>query len=162
MNVNLSQDVSQGDSNTSSSKENLSSDDLVRSSNSNHPDNKKRNLAFVSCPSNNQQSNDSVFDIELSKSQGSGYHKGYIGMEYDEHIDVNREIYNRLAVHSIVVSDLFPRIKFLDKYKDLKYSSEEGTICHYVLEKCQLNYDSNRRKFFRRRPRSRLCQVSKG
>ena len=41
MNVNLSQDVSQGDSNTSSSEENLSSDDSVKSSNSNHPDNER-------------------------------------------------------------------------------------------------------------------------
>ena len=41
MNVNLSQDVSQGDSNASSSEENLSSDDSVKSSKSNHSDNKK-------------------------------------------------------------------------------------------------------------------------
>ena len=51
--------------------------------------------------------------------------------------------YHKLAVHSIIVSDLFPRIKFLDKYKDLEYLSKEGTICHYVLKRCQLNYDSD-------------------
>ena len=44
MNFNLSQDVSQGDANaSSSSQESLSSDDSVSSSNSNHPDNKKGN-----------------------------------------------------------------------------------------------------------------------
>ena len=64
-------------------------------------------------------------------------------MEYEDFLEANRERYNKLVVHSIVVSDLFPRIKFLDKYKDLEYSSVEDTICHFVLKRCQLNYDSN-------------------
>ena len=64
-------------------------------------------------------------------------------MEYEDFLEANKERYNRLAVYSIIVSDLFPRIKFLDKYKDLEYSSEEGTIRHFVLKRCQLNYDPN-------------------
>ena len=107
-----------------------------------HSDNKKGKLDCARHP-NHQQSNDSVVDNELSKSQSSGSQKRDMGMKYEDFLEVNRERYNRLAVHSIVVSDLFPRIKFLDKYKDLEYSSEEGTICHYVLNTCQLNYDSN-------------------
>ena len=64
-------------------------------------------------------------------------------MEYNEFVEVHRERYNMHAVQNIVVSDLFPRIKFLNKNKDLEYSLEEGTICYFVLKKCQLNYDSN-------------------
>ena len=79
MNVNLSQDISQGDSNASSSEENLSSDDSVKSSNSNHPDNKKENLAFASHLFNHEQSNNSVFDKSMSKSKASRYHKGVTG-----------------------------------------------------------------------------------
>ena len=56
-------------------------------------------------------------------------------MEYKDFVEVNRERYNKLAIQNIVISDLFPRIKFLDKYKDLKYSLEEGTICNFVLKK---------------------------
>ena len=55
-------------------------------------------------------------------------------MKYDELLQVNLDRYNMQAVQNIVVSDLFPRIKCLDKYKDLEYSLEEGTICHYVLK----------------------------
>ena len=139
MNVNLSQDVSQGDSNASCSEGNLSGDDSVKSSNSNHPDNKEENLAYASRPSNN----DSVFDKSMSKSKASSCHRGVRGMKYDELLQVNLDRYNMQAVRNIVVSDLFPRIKFFDKDRDLKYSSEEGTICHYVLNRCQLNYDSD-------------------
>ena len=52
-------------------------------------------------------------------------------MKYDELLQVNLDRYNMQAVWNIVVSDLFPRIKFLDKDRDLKCSSKEGTICHY-------------------------------
>ena len=48
----------------------------------------------------------------MSKSQASGYHKGDMGMECEEFVEVNRERHNKLAVQSIVVSFLFPRIKF--------------------------------------------------
>ena len=90
----------------------------------------------------------------MSKSKASRHHRGVMNMKYKEFLEVNRESYNMHAVQSIVVSDLFPRIKFLDKYKDLEYSSEEGTICHYVLKRCQLNYDQNQEEFFGRRLRS--------
>ena len=66
-----------------------------------------------------------------------------MGIEYDEFLEVNRESYNKHAVQNIVMSDLFPKIQFLDKWRDLEYSLEEGTICYFVLKKCQLNYDSN-------------------
>ena len=111
MNVNLNQDVSQGDSNASSSEGNLSSDDSVKSSNSNHPDNKEENLAYASHPSNN----DSVFDNSMSKSKASSCHRGVRDMKYDELLQVNLDRYNMQAIRNIVVSDLFPRIKFLIK-----------------------------------------------
>ena len=111
MNVNLNQDVSQGDSNASCSEGNLSSDDSVKSSNSNHPDNKEENLAYASHPSNN----DSVFDNSMSKSKASSCHRGVRDMKYDELLQVNLDRYNMQAIRNIVVSDLFPRIKFLIK-----------------------------------------------
>ena len=39
------------------------------------------------------------------------------------------------------MSKLFPRIKFLDKNKDLDFSRENGTICHYVFQTCNLKYN---------------------
>ena len=63
--------------------------------------------------------------------------------EYPKALEVNLERYNMHAVQNIVVNDLFSRIKFLDRNKDLQYSLEEGTICHFVLKKCQSNYDLN-------------------
>ena len=109
---NLSNNISQGDANASSRQGSYLSDDLLSSSVPDpHPDNKKGKLACARHP-NNQQSNDSVVDIELSKCQSSGYYKGDMVMEYEDFLEANRERYNRLAVYSIVVSDLFPRIKF--------------------------------------------------
>ena len=76
------------------------------------------------------------------------YYKGDMGKEYPEFLEVNRERYNKHAIQNIVVSDLFLRIKFLNKYKDLEYSLEDGTICHFVLNKYQLNYDLNQEENF--------------
>ena len=117
MNVNLSQDISQGDSNASCSEGNLSSEDSVKSSNSNHPDNKEENLAYASRPSNN----DSVFDNSMSKSKANSCHREVRDMKYDELLQVNLDRYNMQTIRNIVVSDLFPRIKFFDKDRDLKY-----------------------------------------
>ena len=110
MNGNLSDDVSQEDANASSREGSYLSDDSLSLSvpDTHHSDNKKEKLVCARHPSNNQQSNDSVVDIELSKSQS----KGVIGRKYEDFLEANRERYNKLAVHSIVVSDLFPRIKF--------------------------------------------------
>ena len=81
MNGNQGDDVSQGDADASSREgsyfsdvsESLSVPDTHRS------DNKKGKLACARRP-NNQQSNDSVVDKELSKSQSSIHQKGDIGM----------------------------------------------------------------------------------
>ena len=78
----------------------------------------------------------------MLKSKASRYYRGVMDTKYDELLVKNLDRYNIQAVQNIVVSDLFPRIKFLDKYKDLKYLLEEDTICYFVLKKCQLNYDS--------------------
>ena len=47
----------------------------------------------------------------------------------------------------MVLSDLFPRIKFLDKKKDLEYTMKEGSICQYLFCKSKLNYDESQREF---------------
>ena len=76
MNVDLSEDISQEAVKLSSRQESYFSDgSLSLSVPDPHPDNKKGKLAFGRHPPNNQHINDSVFDIELSKSQGSGYHR---------------------------------------------------------------------------------------
>ena len=52
------------------------------------------------------------------------------------------------GIQSIVLANnLFPRIKFLDKTKDLEFSMEEGTICHYLFHMCQLKYDVERMEY---------------
>ena len=62
-------------------------------------------------------------------------------MAVQDNIDINIEKINQYAIYNIVVSKLFPRIKFLDKNKDLNFSRENGTICHYVFQTCNLKYE---------------------
>ena len=51
-----------------------------------------------------------------------------------DNIEINIEQLNKYAICNIVMSELFPRIKFLDKNKNLDFSRENGTICHYVFK----------------------------
>ena len=53
------------------------------------------------------------------------------------------DMINRHTIYNIVANDLFPRIKFLDKTKDLKFSMEKGSICHYVFHLGKLSYKKN-------------------
>ena len=62
-----------------------------------------------------------------------------LGLDDDHGLQQERAF--RYTVHCIVANNLFPRIKFLDKTRDLEFSMEEGTICHYVFHMCNLKYD---------------------
>ena len=50
---------------------------------------------------------------------------------------------NRHTIYNIVANDLFPRIKFLNKEKDLNFSMEKGSVCHYVFHLGKLTYRKN-------------------
>ena len=53
------------------------------------------------------------------------------------------EMINRHTIYNIVANDLFPRIKFLNKEKDLNFSMEKGSVCHYVFHLGKLTYRKN-------------------
>ena len=63
---------------------------------------------------------------QQSSVQGNEY-------EFDQRSEEYTDKANRIVIHSVVLSDLFSRIKFLDKKKDLEYTMKEGSICHYVF-----------------------------
>ena len=58
------------------------------------------------------------------------------------------EFTNRAAVHSIVASSLFPRVKFLDPVKDLEFTKESGTICEFMLARCKIPANLDERDFW--------------
>ena len=55
---------------------------------------------------------------------------------------------NQYAVHSVVGTELFPRVKFLDSINDLIYSKERNTICNFVMSRCKLSLDVNEELFW--------------
>ena len=65
---------------------------------------------------------------------------------FDEVITEHNERANKNAVHSIVVSNLFSRVKFLDKNKDLDFDMSQGSICHYVFNMCNLKFEENQKE----------------
>ena len=46
---------------------------------------------------------------------------------------------NKYAIHSVVGTELFPRVKFVDHVHDLVYSRTRSTICDFVLSRCKLS-----------------------
>ena len=80
----------------------------------------------------NEQQQQQQSDIVIGLDDDHGFHK---------------ERAFRSTVHCIVANNLFPRIKFLDKTRDLEFSMEEGTICHYLFNMCQLKYDVERMEY---------------
>ena len=55
---------------------------------------------------------------------------------------------NQYAVHSVVSTELFPRVKFLDSTNDLVYSKERNTICNLMMSWCKLSLDVNEAVFW--------------
>ena len=45
-------------------------------------------------------------------------------MSVKDNIDINIERINQYAIYNIMVSKLFPRIKFLDKIKDIDFQEK--------------------------------------
>ena len=76
----------------------------------------------------------------ISNQQSSDQDNEY---EFDQQSEEYIDKANRVIIHNVVLSDLFPRIKFLDKKNDLKFSMKEGTICEYLFCKSKLKYDEN-------------------
>ena len=94
-------------------------------------------------------SNDKEFIPEENNSaenEDTGNHDNLnpdsnMSIDFDDQDEDDLERSNRLIFHSIVVDKLFPRIKFLDKCNDLEFSNKNGTICHFIFNKCGLQYD---------------------
>ena len=68
--------------------------------------------------------------------------------QFGEVIAEHNERSNKNAVHSIVVSNMFSRIKFLDKSKDLEFDMSQGSICHYVFNMCNLKFEESQKAIF--------------
>ena len=83
---------------------------------------------------------------QQSSIQGNEY-------EFDQQSEEYIDKANKVVIHSVVLSDLFPRIKFLDKKNDLKFSMKEGTICQYLFCQFKLNYDENQRELLWKKAR---------
>ena len=55
---------------------------------------------------------------------------------------------NKYVIHSVVGTELFPRVKFVDHVNDLEYSCTKNTICDFVLSRCRLSLRSTEPVFW--------------
>ena len=56
----------------------------------------------------------------------------------------------RAAVQSIVSCSLWPRVKFVDSDKDLKFTMQEKTICRFVIDRSDLPDSTSKPEFWDR------------
>ena len=77
-----------------------------------------------------------VFLQKILKKQHSQIQKAL-----KDNIENNIEQLNKYAVYNIVMSKLFPRIKFLDKNKDLDFSREKWYYLSLCFQTCNLKYN---------------------
>ena len=54
----------------------------------------------------------------------------------------------KAAVQSIVSCSLWPRVKFVDADKDLRYTMVEKTICRFVIDRSNLPETTNKAEFW--------------
>ena len=55
---------------------------------------------------------------------------------------------NKYAIHSVVGTELFPRVKFVDHVNDLVYSHTKNTICDFVLSRCKFSIRTSEAAFW--------------
>ena len=55
---------------------------------------------------------------------------------------------NKYVIHSVVGTELFPRVKFVDHVNDLEYSCTKNTICDFVLICCKLSLHTSEAVFW--------------
>ena len=64
-----------------------------------------------------------------------------------QEVSHQKDTFNKLAVHGIVISHLFPRIKFFNKDRDFEFTDTVGSICHFVFSRCNLVFHPNQKEF---------------
>ena len=52
--------------------------------------------------------------------------------------EVDKEKSSKSAVRSIVSYSVFPHVKFCDSVRDLRYTTEDKTICMFVMERLSI------------------------
>ena len=62
--------------------------------------------------------------------------------------EVDKEKSSRSAVRSIVSYSVFPRVKFCDSVRDLRYKTEDKTICKFVMERLSISESVDKRDFW--------------
>ena len=62
--------------------------------------------------------------------------------------DRETDCQNKLAIHNLTATKLFPRIKFVNKKQDLEYSEDKLSICYNVFKRCHLVYNTSKETFW--------------
>ena len=62
--------------------------------------------------------------------------------------DINKEDSSKSEVKSIVSYSIFPCVKFCDAVKDLRYTTEDKTICKFVMERMSISETIDKRDFW--------------
>ena len=60
---------------------------------------------------------------------------------------------NKYVVHSVVGTELFPTVKFLDCVNDWVYPREKNTICVFFPTRCKLLLEVNEAAFWEKGPK---------
>jgi hypothetical protein len=48
---------------------------------------------------------------------------------------------DRTTVNLVVTAEVFPKVKFVDRDRDLAYTENEKSICQFVISRCNLHAD---------------------
>ena len=85
-----------------------------------------------------------------------------IPTEVQQSIDADRarDLQNRTIVNSIVANHLFPRLKFLDKHRDLEFSTKRSDVCGLVLHHCNVP-EKEQKEFWSKNKKHVVLKISR-
>ena len=86
------------------------------------------------------------YDIPFVLSAGSTVSSSIGGNKVMD--DREADCQNKLAIHNLTATKLFPRIKFVNKKQDLEYSEDKLSICYNVFKRCHLVYNTSKETFW--------------
>ena len=98
-------------------------------------------------------------DDETTSTPDNQYPHSKVSNALANKNEAYKEMINKQTIYNIAANDLFPRIKFLDKSKDLEFSMEKGSICHYVFHLGKLTYSQNQEAVLWEKAKIRKWQV---
>lgn len=122
------------------------------SSISSHGSKRTKSNSHAATPTPDSTEGGIILNETLSNIAGSlldvNSKPGVVWTERENRENMNATQQERITIANVCVHDIFPKLKFLNCDHQLDYSTEDNSLCQYVLAKCSVAHMHNQREWW--------------